>query len=971
MRRYIKRAMTGPVIMPRMQTIGAFFGSMTNLVEASSLEQLFTLYDAYCEIYKNHSSFDKFRFWGEIIIEDFDDIDRQLADARDVFTNVKRLEEIQVDFLDENQREVARELWGYEPESFEGFRMNNRRKDGGEDKVFDGFERLTTMLWPLYVKYNELLEKQGLTTRGKIARMAAEKVGDWANDLGVKSENIAFIGFGVLSGAERRVFRTLMNMGRAEFFWDVPEMLTRDLPAGMTGYKSPLLKYINRLVKYFPMPAGYEPCPPTPAPQVRIVSVPSRSMQAKVAGNIINLLGSDVKTDRADNTVIVLPDSSILIPLLHSLQVPKVNVTMGIPVRNTPFATLLGLIIKLNLTSRVDRDGNIIYLTQNVLQIVSHPTLSVLLPESVKVLKRSLEKENRFVTTYSHIKEICPELAFIFSPIGNENNAEEARSYLTSLIDKMLELIAEVNGSVSDATLEQSRLHEHRVLSALKNAVETLLDLLEKHKRYLDLHDMSRLSFFRLIERQLGNEQLNFSGSPLVGIQIMGALETRSIDFDNVIMLSMNEKTFPPKNFVRSMLPSAIRAGYGLSTPEERELEYAWIYANLMSRCRKAYLLYNAASETKGRGGMSRYLYQTLFIYNGASPRKIDIAPNGPTEKPQSIVIPKSDAVMTELNRFRVGGDRNLSISALEKFAECPLKFYLSKVCRIQEAPNTEDAIDDATQGTVVHEVMQRVFEEVIRTNGGVMDSNFEIGEETVRGWLSESFGREWYGMKSMSYNELPVQGQLQVDVWLPKIMQIIECERMRPESYRPEYCELSPQDIIGHNYFEWKLDKDLNIRFIFYIDRVDRLNDGTLRFVDYKTGKDRLNVEDIDNLFWKNSSEPEKPATPNKAIFQLLAYAHAYSDLMRETGKPIEGNISLEIIKVTDPQKSVGRPLKIGETILKGYKDASVEEFKPRFIGLVKRIFDPTEDFIQTDNENNCQYCQFRNICGRTNNNS
>lgn len=976
MKRYFKRNAEGPFIMPKMQTLGAFIGEMSEENEASAIQQIFTLYDAYCEVSEQHNqtptTFDRFRFWGGMMLNDFNDVDLQLVSPQDVFINVKRLEEIQTDYLSEEQRKVAMEIWGYDIyEAFEGFKNSNPKDGNGV--AYQQYVKLTEMLYPIYETFNKYLKEQGLTTRGKIARNAVEKIKELIETPGALKKRIAFVGFGTLTAFERSLFTTLRNRWQTDFFWDIPDMLKRDLPENMNRYRSPLSKYMGRLVHDFPMPAGFSPSTSDSLPQIKIIGVPSNSLQTKVTGNILTELNDDgcISTRRADNTAVVLPNSSLLIPLLHSIEVSPVNVTMGVPIRNTPFATLLSLIIGLNLTSSTDIEGNTVYLTQKIVRILTHPSLTTLMPVATTHLREFLKKRGRIVTSYKDIKDETPELAFIFDPIAEGNNAAEARVFINGLIDGLLYLIEQWTSLNDSARQKTSALHEYRVLTAMRNAVDNLIDIIEQHPRFHTLQDINRLSFFRLIEKQLNRELINFSGSPLVGVQIMGALETRSLDFDNVIMLSMNEKTFPPKEFVRSLLPASIRKGFGLSTSEEAELEYAWIYANLLSRCNRAYLLFDSAAETSGKGGMSRYLFQSLYIYNRPQPQLLELVPGGALKAPETISIEKTPKIMAELERFKAGGDRQLSVSALEKFGECPLKFYLAQVMGIDEPETDDESISPAVIGTVVHEVMQQIYREIKDKRNGIVDSTYEISDEDIRTKLRESFDRNWYDGQIEKTGIMPYEVKMQIDQWAPLIREIMNRETHRAEgAYNVEACELSTFSITGKKCFDWQLTPDLSVRFKFFIDRVDRVNENTLRFVDYKTGNaESTSVKSLNDLFWE-SSEDGKNAHPNKAMFQLLTYAHAYNHLMQSVGKPFDGDIRLEITKVLDPTTTVGKKLKIGigkKNEFSSYKDVAAEGFYEKLGEFVSRIFDPAIPFNQTEETDTvCIYCQFKNICHR-----
>ncbi|MCH5219043.1 MAG: PD-(D/E)XK nuclease family protein [Muribaculaceae bacterium] len=973
MKRYFKRQAKTSVFMPDMKTLGSFMWSLTGLEEASAAEQLFTLYDAYCEVSDSingtHQDFDRFRFWGEIMLEDFEDLDLQLANPVDVFTNVKRLEEIQTDFLNEDQRQVAKELWGYEPASFEGFRSNRHAKDS-DDIIFDEFCRLTELLLPIYELFNSKLQESGLSRRGLTARNAVnilEREDSARVSLLQNYDRFAIVGFSTLKRSEREIFKLLKNQGLAEFFWDIPDMLSRDLPPEFQDYRSPLTRYIEKLTGFFPMPPHYNRPSAATSPNIEIISVPANAYQAKVAGNILydleNNIGANFK--RADSTAVVLPDTALLMPLLHSVTVDAVNVTMGVPLRHTPFATLFSLVIRMNMSARTDYQGEVVFLTQNVMQILSHSSLVVPAQKDTALLREYIEKENRYFVSARGLQKQSPALAFLFEPLESTASALKAKQSVLNIIEGLKHLLESYMLSHPSASADQTSLHEFKVMDAIGVAVDKLVDIIERHSQYICLEEMKRLSFIRLIEKELFHIKLNMFGSPLSGVQIMGVLETRSLDFENVVMLSMNEKTFPPRNIIRTLIPASVRAGFGLTMAEEKELQYAWIYANLVSRCKNAYILYNSAAEARGQGGMSRYLFQTLYIYNKPNPRLINILPEGALTHPNEILVLKTDKVLQELSEFKAGGSRNLSVSALEQYGQCPLRFYLSTVRRVAEAQKPEDSIDDATQGTVVHNVLQKIFENVKLLNDNRMDSSFEISLTAISQMVANEFSACRYGGSFRHAAELPHEAWMHVQYYSAQISKIIELERQRPP-YTVECCEMSPRRFTKEkDWFNLPVTPDLSVRFKFKIDRVDRLDDNTLRFVDYKTGRDPISAENFDSLFWDKSENDQYPET-NKALFQLLTYAFAYNELMASLGKPEEKNIRLEITKVTDPEESVAHNPFIGDIELIYHDDEVVKAFPDRLRALISDIFNPDVPFAQTENPDNCCFCQFKNICGR-----
>lgn len=969
MRRYLKRNARGPVFMPRLVTIGSFMSRFTpEAQQVNGMEALFTLYDAYVmvenEANQTPMAFDRFRYWGELMLSDFDDIDRRLVNAEKLLGNLSDLKEIRTDYLTEDQRQLAIELWGYDPVAdFEGFWRHYARHDG-EDVVFDGFKSLSLLMYPVYQRFHQLLAEQGLVTAGRIARNCVERIADALESDDSMPQHIAMIGFDILDTSRRKMFDELQKSGRCEFFWDIPDVLTRDTAPSIRNRALPLSRYISSLVKQFPMPADFGLPPLSPAPGVEIISVPSNTLQTKVAGNILDALhrAGDIDTSRADDTVVVMPDSALLVPMLHSLppSLFKINVTMGMPVRNTPFATLLSSIITMRMLSRLE-DGETVFPTENLSRILTHPSVNVIDPQGAAQLRRYIAQRSQYMTPYSEIVNYAPKLGFIFDTSGDENSSETARRYLDSLFVGMTTLIKENISAKADVTAS----HELKTLNALKTAVDTIFALLQKHREVTPDLDTGTATYFRLVERLINKEVLNLSGSPLRGVQIMGALETRSLDFTNVVMLSMNEKTFPPRRFVRSLIPAALRNAYGMTSVEEHELEYSWLFANIVSRSRRVYLLYNAAADEFGAGGMSRYLYHVRHIYSGLKARLVDVLPHSATTASVPIVVDKTnDAIRKQLARYMPGGDLNLSASALKNYLRCPLKFYLTNVEQISEAREIQPSIDVAMQGTIAHAALEALFKTyVVGLHGGVVDSTLDIPKNEISAEVARQFDSKYYFDRYHGNVDLmPGEARLLVRLLTDKIDKILRLERDRgPFNFFG--AEVTPAFDGNHSKaFDWKISDKLTVRFTYSIDRIDRLSDGKLRFIDYKTGSDKLSVGKVDDLFHRGGQKKS-----NDAIFQLLTYAHAYNDFTGDN-RPVR----IEITKVFDPKNSVGPKLKIKDAEDKHYiplethLDESVEAFRPMLNELVEEIFDETKPFVQATDIDSCSYCQFLNVCHR-----
>ena len=925
-------------IFPEITNISDFVAGFSNLTQANRYDMLFTLFDEYRKIPGVEADFDQFVFWGEMLLADFSDVDRYLVDPDALFVNVKRLREISSNYLTEKQLDVIRRFWGEERTRETVDRFWNHIDHDNETPRQAKFIRLWEVLRPLYHAFTDRLRKNGLATPGMLYRIAVEKL-DINSDYRPPMKRYIFVGFNVLSTSEIKIFSRLQQMGIADFYWDCnsPAFEMKDSRAA---------RFIKRNIREFPSRYPLDEKPADRMPEIRIIGVPSNIGQVKAAGqNIARWVKDNLISDPADaiDTAVVLPDESLLIPMIHSVpdSIGKINVTMGYPMRLSPMSGLLRAIISLQLRSRL-RAGQRIFFYEDVKTLLTTPALRNLAPDECRALEEEIISRRLFSIPASLIVETVPKLAPVFAPIADPDSLTDISLYISRLCDFLYD-------SGDDDV--KNRSIQHHFIDSYRIAANELLDA----ARHYEI-SMKGTSYFRLVERAITSDTVRFQGEPLSGLQIMGVLETRALDFKNIIMTSMNERIFPRRHYSRSFIPDALRSGYGMATIDFQESIFAYYFYRLISRAENVTLIYDARSVGGTKSSeMSRYLAQLLYFYNS----KANISHQLGVYKaqrftPQPISIDKSEEICAKLRRFTPdGGQQNLSASAINTYINCPLNFYLQYVEGYNAENEVTDYMDSSTYGTIVHDTMQQIYQsfqnpdrEPVTVTASMLEKftkpeNTELNNIIVR-TINSKFNR----LDETRLNE-PLVGEALI---LGRVMRAAVISMLREDM---KFC---PMTFIAAEY-EMKgtieIAPGLTVNVKQIIDRIDKVG-GVKRFVDYKTGSDVLSAPSLEALF--NNNLQSRP----KAILQLLLYCHIYSCLT-DSDEPIQPLI----YKVLTMQAKGVETLKIAKNPIDDYHSVK-DDFLPLLTKTVQEIFDPEKPFIQTTNPHNCTFCQFKAMCGR-----
>lgn len=957
-KRYLLTAANTPVEMPEITTLAYFMAKRSGLREGSRNELLFTLYNAYLHTLQQHRpgteprDYDRFLFWGSMMVDDFDEIDFAQADAQRIFTNMRNMREIAADFLTDEQKRAIREMWG-ETEftrDIENFWYHVHPQDGAEMKTRRNFVSMWELMYDMYSRYQTSLHEQGIGSRGLQVKLSLENM----KAQPIEDEHFAVIGFSNVSNAERSLFDLLKRRSTVDFFWDFHSPLFA--PDSPFVQSNRALQLIAKLQQTYPEPDDFEYRQPPFPDTIDVIGLPSKIDQAKRAAVLVGQLEDPTATDI--RTAVVLPDTSILQSFLLGLpsNVKAVNVTMDVPFNQSGFASFLRVAIRLQ-TNAKQRGNRWMYFYEYVLAVLSNPHLNLFAQKEAEQIRRSIEREGLYNLDAEELAQKYPRLAFIFKPMREIASVESSYAYVDGLIGGMrAELVAQL-GDAAEASFE---VH---ILDGFAAKLQEIKDLIAKYN--ITIRETTYLQMFEHILRA---EPLPMTGTPLRGVQAMGVLETRCLDFDNIIFLSMNERTYPRRHYVRTLIPNVVRYGYGLAPIEQAESFYGYYFYRAISSAKRVAVYYDARVGFAGSGEMSRYLNQLIYVQSSHTTINHITTPCKFTPIAKRVFsVAKDERVMELLNVFKSSGDdaKYLSASSLKTYLNCPLRFYFKYVERIKEEEELKNYVDEAKMGTIYHNTMEELFkpyeskpitEREYETIVADYDHVAEVVEQQV---AKEGFG--W---------ECPVPDKKKTFEYIILVSnitrQVIESIKKEAAIYKGE-----PFKYVGGERVikgQWQITDEHRINFKMIIDRLDRLKDDTLRLIDYKTGSDEVSIgKYLYNVFTNHKLH---------GVFQLMLYAEAYHDM--EEKNMAQCRLALHVVKdivrtgeiepITHNKKPIN-PWTIKEpsiALLDADMAKSSNNFREMLNMRIRELFDPSVPFTQCAEDDNCSYCPFAQLCMR-----
>lgn len=948
--------------MPELLTMNDFFYKVSGSAVTDRVSLLLELYDCYKALNPKAESLDDFIFWGDVILGDFDDTDKYLASPKQLFTNVADFKEIQDDYayLSETQEEAIRNFISH-------FRKGGKLtvNIGSESPdVKERFLMIWNLLYPLYTSFNSALTEkgkayEGMVYRSFVERLKTESARDILKAAFPRSDKFVFVGLNALNECEKAVMRKMRDASLAEFCWDYSSEMIQD-PMNRASM------FMSSNVVEFPQAFSIDPgkasggsfvnagvTEPENGPKIHVMSVPSSVGQTKQIPSLLAPVAEQKKSGLADwsDTAIVLPDESLLIPVLNTLplEIGTVNVTMGYPMSGSDIYSLMNNISALQLHVRKQKDSWAFYHKQ-VWSIFSSGIIASMMDGQARQRVKEIKTAAKYYIPQSDFAGI--ELfELIFRPVVTDakaTSAEQIKAFAQYQLDVLSALGAKMT-RMSGMELEVHFAKQYYLsVNRLKSQVLSILPM----------------TYTRLLQSLIGGISVPFNGEPLKGLQIMGPLETRALDFKNLIVLSCNEGTFPHRSVSSSFIPPELRKGFGLPTYENQDAVWAYYFFRMIQRAENVWLLYDSRTEGLKSGEESRYIKQLEYQYKYPLMDRSVVG--------YDLKIPEGEDVIEKTDEdVEIMKKMTFSASSIEKYLSCQAKFYYTYVKHLKVETEVSESLDNSMLGTVFHDTMLALYK-----GGEALQAEFDMSRENVLAnvkkplevitkqyieWLL-SQKKEIIGPKirtlikrQLNADEIAGRNLVFEEILNKYVVKTLQTDLALMEEYNTDRFR-----VIG---LELERFWDFNgHKFKGYIDRMDSFRDDEVRIVDYKTGKvdekevkiDEKNADGVvDALFSPDTKSKNRP----EIAVQLFVYD-------RFVEKDVEDK---SVLNVLYPIPRLFSSPELASNILSSREcpdfDNKVTE---KLEGLFAEMMDTGTDFRRTKDNDTCKYCDFKKICGR-----
>ena len=983
-----------PIWSPAAMSISDLFQKLSVQKAGDPIRLVCELYKVFIEETQSRETLDDFYFWGELLISDFDDVDKNLVDANKLFGNLQDLRNLTDDyeFLDNEQEEAIRQF-------FRNFSIERRTE------LKEKFISLWDKLGTIYHRYRENLEQLGIAYEGMLYRNVIEQL----DTDRLKYDKYVFVGFNVLNKVESEFFRQLQKAGKAMFYWDYDIFYTRQIKKHEAG------EFINRNLKDFPneLPESCFDSLRKPK-KIRYISAPTENAQARFLPEWLKTIADsyspviekentgdrqvaqenrqtteniqaagkdrqaaeediqaikidkqavqenrqtikdiqaarkdrqttqeDIQTAEEKENAVVLCNESLLLPVLHSIpqEVKNVNITMGFPLAQTPVYSFINAVMELQTNGYRPDTGRFTY--ETVSAVLKHPYTRQLSAKADGI-ERELTKTNRFYPLPSELKQ-DDFLAKLFTP----------RNGISELCGYLIELIRDIS------VLYRTENEYNDIFNQLYR--ESLFQSYLKINRLYSLSESGELSIRpgtlrKLLTKVLTSSNIPFHGEPAIGMQIMGVLETRNLDFRNLIMLSLNEGQLPKSGGESSFIPYNLRKAFGMTTIEHKNAVYAYYFYRLIQRAENITLLYNTSSDGLNRGEESRFMLQLLVEGPHEITREYLEAGQSP-QNSQEIKIPKTKETLERLYRIYDAGNPKsavLSPSALNAYLDCRLKFYYRYVAGLKAPDEVSAEIDSALFGTIFHRSAELVYTDLTANGRQIRKEELERllhNEVKLQNYVDSAFKEKFFKVgpeEKPEYNGIQLINSKVITSYLKQLLR-------NDLQYAP-FEMVAMEKSVSETITIQTGQKPFTLRLGGTIDRMDAKED-TLRIVDYKTGGSPKTPANIEQLFTPAEARPNY-------IFQTFLYAAIMCRKQPLKVAPALLYIHRASSESYSPVIEMGEPRqpKIPVNNFAFFED----EFRGRLQALLEEIFNEKEPFTQTEDTKKCSYCDFKAICKR-----
>lgn len=921
---YLAQESDSPIWSPAYVSISELFRSLSPWEVGDPVKLVCELYKIFRRETQSTETLDDFYFWGEMLISDFDDADKNKVDTDKLFSNLQDLRNIMDDytFIDDEQEEAIRQF-------FQNFSIERRTA------LKERFISLWDVLGNIYKGFRESLASQNIAYEGMMYRHVIEHL-----DVDkLPYEKYVFVGFNVLNKVEHTLFTQLKDVGKAVFYWDYDEFYMKENRQAVTHEAG---EFIRRNLRDFPSPLSGELFKNLSKPkEVHYIASSTENAQARYLPQWIR---NNLTTPEKE-TAVVLCNEALLQPVLHSLpaEVKHVNITMGFPLSQTPVYSFLIALLELHTHGFNFKSGR--YTFQSVVTLLKHPYTRQLTGQA-ELLEKELTRNNRF---YPLPGELGKDefLTRLFTPLSGNLN-------LCIRLSETLQQVAgiyQANTSGTEDTDAFNQLYRESLFKAY-TTINRFRTLIEE-----DELTVQSETFRRLLVKVLSATNIPFHGEPVIGMQVMGVLETRNLDFRHLVLLSVNEGQLPKSGGDSSFIPYNLRKAFGMTTIEHKIAVYAYYFYRLLQRAERITLMYNTSSDGLNRGEWSRFMLQFLIEWPHPITRQFLEAGQSP-QGTSPITVEKTPDVMRRMQSLfdvRANPKAKFSPSALNYYLDCPLKFYYRYVAGLSAPDEVSAEIDSATFGSIFHYAAEHIYKD-LTTHGKVINKEaletLLRNEVKLQDYVDTAFKKLFFNVpqnEKPEYNGVQLINSAVIARYLKQLLQ--NDLRYAPFTFIASEMEVDePIDIQTPKGV-------IKSRIGGIIDRMDS-KDGTLRIVDYKTGGDADTPPHVESLFI-----PDKKRS--NYVFQTFLYA-AIMCRKQPTMKiaPALLYIHRAATETYSPVIQMGEPRKPKEAV----EDFSKyeKEYRERLQGLLEEIFNPEKSFTQTEIIEKCTYCDFKALCKR-----
>ena len=921
---YLAQESDSPIWSPAYVSISELFRSLSPWEVGDPVKLVCELYKIFRRETQSTETLDDFYFWGEMLISDFDDADKNRVDTDKLFSNLQDLRNIMDDynFIDDEQEEAIRQF-------FQNFSIERRTA------LKERFISLWNVLGNIYKGFRESLASQNIAYEGMMYRHVIEHL-----DVDkLPYEKYIFVGFNVLNKVEHTLFTQLKDAGKAVFYWDYDEFYMKENRQAVTHEAG---EFIRRNLRDFPSPLSGELFKNLSKPkEVHYIASSTENAQARYLPQWIR---NNLTTPEKE-TAVVLCNEALLQPVLHSLpaEVKHVNITMGFPLSQTPVYSFLIALLELHTHGFNFKSGR--YTFQSVVTLLKHPYTRQLTGQA-ELLEKELTRNNRF---YPLPGELGKDefLTRLFTPLSGNLN-------LCIRLSETLQQVASIyqaNTSGTEDTDAFNQLYRESLFKAY-TTINRFRTLIEE-----DELTVQSETFRRLLVKVLSTTNIPFHGEPAIGMQVMGVLETRNLDFRHLVLLSVNEGQLPKSGGDSSFIPYNLRKAFGMTTIEHKIAVYAYYFYRLLQRAERITLIYNTSSDGLNRGEWSRFMLQFLIEWPHPITRQFLEAGQSP-QGTSSITVEKTPDVMRQMQSLfdvRANPKAKFSPSALNYYLDCPLKFYYRYVAGLSAPDEVSAEIDSATFGSIFHYAAEHIYKD-LTTHGKVINKEaletLLRNEVKLQDYVDTAFKKLFFNVpqnEKPEYNGVQLINSAVIARYLKQLLQ--NDLRYAPFTFIASEMEVDePIDIQTPKGV-------IKSRIGGIIDRMDS-KDGTLRIVDYKTGGDADTPPHVESLFI-----PDKKRS--NYVFQTFLYA-AIMCRKQPTMKiaPALLYIHRAATETYSPVIQMGESRKPKEAV----EDFSKyeKEYRERLQRLLEEIFNPEKSFTQTEIIEKCTYCDFKALCKR-----